>query len=87
MTLVSLIRKARKLVPFCDLEEHTEKNYYFEFKFLKAKEKVNVIIGIDNGITKLKKCTCMFHSVKDNTNKGLCSYFLACLFKLEKVIR
>jgi len=80
MSLINLIRKAKQLEKEVQLLGTGRKCHHFRIK------DVELSIITEEKMTGLKKCTCDFHSVKDVHSRALCSYFIACLFKLKEEV-
>ena len=84
MSLVSIIRKAKRLQNSVNFDGTGRTRYYFVVD-CDGKE-VRLIIET-NEMTKLKKCDCKHHSIKDPQCNSLCSYYLACLFHLKEKLK
>ena len=73
-----LIKKAKSLIKYCEIEGTARGVAYYNFKF--DNNPISVAIATDE-TTKLKNCTCGFHSKKDPLMASLCSFYIACILK------
>ena len=84
MSITSLIRKARKIKDLANPTGSTRGIDYYTFEF---DERIDVAIATEDGKTKLKGCTCLFHSTADPRCMALCSYYLAVLLRMADNIK